>query len=44
MSDELKIIDELKIEELRGGIDSLTTRAAIREWLEIAEVAGIDPL
>ncbi len=30
--------------ELRGGIDALTSRFAIADWLKRAERLGIDPL
>jgi hypothetical protein len=33
-----------RIDELRAGIDSLTDRDAIREWLAAADEQGIDPL
>lgn len=32
------------IEELRSGIDDLTSRIALENWLEIALSIGIDPL
>jgi len=32
------------LEELRNGIDGLTSRAAITAWLNRAERLGIDPL
>lgn len=32
------------VDELRAGIDSLTTREAVHNWLERALDAGIDPL
>jgi hypothetical protein len=32
------------IDHLREGIDGLTTREAIRDWLDAAEDVGIDPL
>jgi hypothetical protein len=32
------------VEELRGGIDSLTSRQAISDWLWRAQDEGIDPL
>jgi hypothetical protein len=33
-----------ELDELRRGIDGLTSRAAIDAWLDAAEMAGIDPL
>lgn len=33
-----------EIAELRAGIDGLTSRKAIRTWLDKAEDVGIDPL
>lgn len=32
------------IDSLRATIDGLTSVAALREWVRIAEAAGIDPL
>lgn len=32
------------VAELRRSIDGLTSRAAIAEWLALADEAGIDPL
>lgn len=32
------------VHELRAGLDGLTTRQAIHEWLDLADSAGIDPL
>ncbi|MGO8241360.1 hypothetical protein ACC806_35050 [Rhizobium ruizarguesonis] len=32
------------IEELRRSIDGLTSHAAIRAWMEVAIVEGVDPL
>jgi hypothetical protein len=33
-----------EIDQLRGGIDGLTTRAAIDAWVDQAVEIGIDPL
>ena len=32
------------VDRLRSGLDNLTTREAIRAWLELALDMGIDPL
>lgn len=32
------------VEDLRGGIDELTSRSAIAAWLDRAEQLGINPL
>ena len=32
------------IKELRTRVDGLTSRQAIRDWLDLAEAEGIDPL
>lgn len=32
------------VDALRAGVDQLTSRQAIRDWLRQAEVEGIDPL
>lgn len=33
-----------KVAKLRAEVDNLTSREAIRKWLQIAEAEGIDPL
>lgn len=32
------------VDDLRRTLDGLTSRPAIREWLDLADEAGIDPL
>jgi hypothetical protein len=32
------------LDNLRHGIDQLTSRGEIRAWLDLAEMIGIDPL
>lgn len=34
----------MALENLRGGIDQLTSRGEIHAWLELANQIGIDPL